>query len=563
MSQKPDESPIPALAAVAQSFGAEAVAQKTRLLEEILAAERYSAPELRQLLALVCYLQAYPDNSQILGMVRQVAAQLRVWGTRVRGGANSSALWDIGFPGGCNYYGYALPVIRQLQRAFPGCLEMDWEEFEGSAILQNCLGVYVTPAECAGLDSVDLTMKEWIAAAKDPGLTDLEFLVEVFSAAGPGPIAAEILWDACDVVVRYDLSQVGTGRSEVLWPIDKVCYQRRPINNKRLPLAKAIRQPLAQTKALAKALAKASGRAFIDFALASLCARNLEIRMLMYCNPAEVYLADCGRGLQVALIGVVPEYRDALEINYCSLVVKNGITIAYGPVSLHFGRCEMGLNLFPEFRSGEINWIYPQFMRAIHHVLGANYFFLTPYAMGDGNNDALHSGAFWFYRKLGFLAVESEIEALAQLEERKMREQPGYRCDLRTLRRLAPTAAYFDMAETPRESFDLAAIGVRLSRIIAAEFAGDRAEAEVAWMDRVAGVLDLPAPRTDVVTRALRLLAPLLCGIDGFDQWSQADQRLMRRIILAKSARTEVAVDSLLRRHATFQVGLRSLGQAR
>ena len=36
----------------------------------------------------------------------------------------------------------------------------------------------------------------------------------------------------------------------------------------------------------------------------TLCARSLEIRTLSYANPQDVTLTDCGRGVQIALIGV-------------------------------------------------------------------------------------------------------------------------------------------------------------------------------------------------------------------------------------------------------------------
>ena len=96
----------------------------------------------------------------------------------------------------------------------------------------------------------------------------------------------------------------------------------------------------------------------------------------------------------------------------------------------------MGINLFPEFRGGEIRHLYAQFMRVLHHHLGVEYFFLTSYGMGEGNEDAIRSGAFWFYRKLGFRAANPEVEALARTEEARMHAAPGYRSDRRMLRRL-------------------------------------------------------------------------------------------------------------------------------
>ena len=71
-------------------------------------------------------------------------------------------------------------------------------------------------------------------------------------------------------------------------------------------------------------------------------------------RPADVCLVDCGRGLQVLLAGVLPPRRAPLEALFFFLILKNGVPIAYGPASSFLGCCEMGINLFPEFR--EPSW---------------------------------------------------------------------------------------------------------------------------------------------------------------------------------------------------------------
>ena len=49
-----------------------------------------------------------------------------------------------------------------------------------------------------------------------------------------------------------------------------------------------------------------------------------------------------------------------------------------------------------------------------------------PYQIGDGNEEAIGSGAFWFYRKMGFRSMDPELEKLAQAEEKKVRANPKY-----------------------------------------------------------------------------------------------------------------------------------------
>ncbi|MHC4933226.1 MAG: hypothetical protein ACYTGV_13660, partial [Planctomycetota bacterium] len=293
-----------------------------------------------------------------------------------------------------------------------------------------------------------------------------------------------------------------------------------------------------------------------DLALKALCCRNLEIAPLIYAYDRDVLLADCGKGLQIALAGVLPDYRDAMESAFFFLVMKNGVPIAYGPASISFGCCEMGINLFPEFRGGEIRHIYAQFMRLLHHVLGVQYLFLTRYGMGEHNPEAIRSGAFWFYRQLGFVPTNPEVEALARSEERKRASNPAHRSDRRTLRRLSHTEAFFDLSRGAVRPVDLGGMGVRQSRLIEERYGGDRPLAErrlASRMARALGIADLRAWDAHA-RRALRIFAPFLALGRNPAGWSARSRAAMVRIIQAKGSRSERKVDRMLCAHRDFRV---------
>jgi hypothetical protein len=62
---------------------------------------------------------------------------------------------------------------------------------------------------------------------------------------------------------------------------------------------------------------------------------------------------------------------------------------------------------------------------------------VDPYQVGLHNEEAIESGAFWFYRKLGFRPASKQVAHLPEREEAKLRADPAYRAAPRTLRRLA------------------------------------------------------------------------------------------------------------------------------
>jgi hypothetical protein len=70
-------------------------------------------------------------------------------------------------------------------------------------------------------------------------------------------------------------------------------------------------------------------------------------------------------------------------------------------------------------------------------MLKVTCFAVDPYQLGAHNEEAIESGAFWFYRKLGFRPANAEVAILLQREEAKLRANPAYRTSAATLRRLA------------------------------------------------------------------------------------------------------------------------------
>jgi hypothetical protein len=302
----------------------------------------------------------------------------------------------------------------------------------------------------------------------------------------------------------------------------------------------------------------------VDLSLAALCSRNLEIYPLVYANPADVTVVDCGRGLQVVLAGMLPEFRPALESLLFFLILKNGVPIAYGPACIALGCCEMGVNLFPEFRGGEIRYIYAQFMRSLYHLARVRYFFLTSYGMGENNEEALRSGAFWFYRKMGLRASNPEVEALAREEEEKMARTPSYRCSITTLRRLSHTEAYLDLSRGACVPLDFEGLGMAVTRHIADRFGGNRARAQRACTRRLVKILEIGnySSWEYAQKNAMQQLAPVFVLPPGLESWPARDKRSLVNAITAKGAEREFDYIRRLGRFPRLSEALQKIARA-
>ena len=104
----------------------------------------------------------------------------------------------------------------------------------------------------------------------------------------------------------------------------------------------------------------------------------------------------------LALIGVLPAQRLLLEANYGYVLLSNGVPIGYGGVSPLFRQANTGINVFDPFRGSEATYLWAQTLRAFRSLFGVRRFIINGYQFGAGNAEAIASGAYWFYYRLGF-----------------------------------------------------------------------------------------------------------------------------------------------------------------
>jgi hypothetical protein len=152
-------------------------------------------------------------------------------------------------------------------------------------------------------------------------------------------------------------------------------------------------------------------------------------------------------------------------------------------------------------------------------MLGVNTFVVDPYQIGHENAEAVESGAFWFYRKLGFRPVEPAVAALVEREEARLHATPGYRSSRRTLEKLA-------------EGYIL--------------FEGPGAEPG-AW------------DRFRIRTLAMRLERRGGIGRAG---WGAAENLAFDKIVEAKQKGSEARYLSRMQRHPRLRAAYRTLGSA-
>jgi hypothetical protein len=310
---------------------------------------------------------------------------------------------------------------------------------------------------------------------------------------------------------------------------------------------KEITRPVAKISRLAGR----RGADLLDVAIASLAARHRETYHFNFANPEEVYVADVGKGISIAVFGLLPAHRFPLECTMGYLVLSNGVPLGYGGSSLLFKQVNTGVNIFDEYRGSEASYLWVQVMRVYHSLTGCTRFIANPYQLGYGNTEALRSGAFWFYYRLGYRPVDDGIRQLALVEDKKMRRKSGYRSHLGTLRRLVGCDMHLKLPDArQKEFFDEGWLAT--SSALATEVLGSGASDRrtTAAQRVVRGLLkDLGIRSVQAWTKneksGLLAMAPFVAAVKPGD-WNQAQKRRVRKLLKAKGGNQELAYARLL-----------------
>jgi hypothetical protein len=229
---------------------------------------------------------------------------------------------------------------------------------------------------------------------------------------------------------------------------------------------------------------------------------------------------------------------------YGFLTLKNGVPIGYVLTSALYRSAELAFNVFDTFRGAEAGPVYGKVVGMARALFGADTLTIPPYQLGDGNDEAIESGAWWFYQKLGFRPHARAARTLMQRELARMQRTSGYRSTPAVLRKLARANLYCSLG---RERHDVlgelpfASAGLAVTQHIAKRFAGDRVRAAGASDDtarRLLGVRTFSG-WTDDERHAWARWAPLVTLLPGLTRWPVQERQALAAVIRAKGGQRE------------------------
>jgi len=528
-------SALLSLERIARRYGAELPQRKLALLDLIASQRLQSAPQLRRLHELLCFLDAYPDNQIVRGRVRRMLLQ---FGRRPDLRRHRKALAGTGIVGTDTPYRFFWPTAQWISQHWPGALVLDRNDEEAIREILAALPPLLEPA-----------LSEWFIGqhAKDlvpvdrmvpQGMTDADFIIGLIACMPGDDFSREAFGDRLDLSYVLRPGRDTPERTTTRFHRTEVHFQTQELQHGYPDLRKETRRRPRRVLALRGRDALAA----IRLARISMITRERDVAAFQFPNPADVFLVDDGLGLAFAMMGMIPERRATLPAIYTALTLKNGVPIGYVQVEVLGQHGALSFNTFDAFRGAEAARVLARFLAATCHLFGCTDFSVEPYQLGAGNEEGIESGAWWFYQRLGFRPRAAPARRIAAREIARRAANRRYRSSHRTLRTLARWHMFYSLdparkARLPRTNHWLAAATQTTRRYLQQD---PDARRNAAVGDALKRLGRQGLPRLSAAQRAmLARWAPLILAFVSEGRWSAGDRQRLLRLVLAKAGRSE------------------------
>lgn len=415
-------------------FGNWAARHAEALLKQIRRARFITASELIHLHETLLFLRAYPPSPEVARLCDEILSDYarRLSGLPAAELANFEYADVSGIAGTgltTNFsYVFARSLAERHAPAKAGSkkrgradLRIDWDQFPHVDRLAAILADLIPEAREDWALGRHADWRKWYESAGG----NIGWLLE--------RVRPEV-YDLLEIPLRLDLGDSEASRSHARIPRRSIFYHDGPLlTRKDVWFAAEFAAPAIRVTRLPRSRAHEILGVIVDAS----AVRYRELYGFEYPEEARVFHSDLGRGMDFFFFGVPRRWR-LPHREYCAgMYFKNGVPMGYVEVMWANGVMEVGFNLYYTFRQGETAWLYARLLKLFRQQFGVDAFTIDPYQLGHENEEAIESGAFWFYAKLGFRSQSKRIRHLMEREERRIGADPGYRTPPGILRKLA------------------------------------------------------------------------------------------------------------------------------
>ena len=511
------------------------------------------------------FLRAFPQSRRVLQLAERMLAGIAKQVARLRDSGAHMELFDpeqvSGIAGAVITDSFTYEVARWLVQRYPKQLSVAWDIDEQGRQMGVSLPRFLPLLADDSLVEADTPYLDWLGRAGGGAERILPWLMRRLEDVPITMLEKTAWYDSMKINVAWNLGDSAASRTRARRNPAEMYIHREPlIRRNQVSLGAELGSPPLPIRKLSRR----EGSEIMDMVRDALTVRYRELYGTTRGDASSVIEADVGRGVHIFLWGLPPDRRLPLRAYLAGITFKNGVPINYIEGIALFEWMEVGFNTFYAFRDGETAWIYSKVLHLLHQFTNVTCFSVYPYQLGDQNEEAIKSGAFWFYRKLGFRPGRPELLALTEREEAKIASQRAYRTPARTLRRLAAAHVFYEFGDGPRglwDTFSVRRLGLALQRHMAKEFNGDPESMGRATSAALAADLRIdPKKWTPLEQEAFQDLAFVLSLVPELKSWTGSQKRALGEIIRAKVSADESNYLRLLQQHHPLKEALVRLG---
>ena len=517
------------------------------------------------------FLRAFPHVPALVSRVERLLNTFRERVEKIRAANAGMSLFDdfdtSGIAGTTMQDTLSFDVVRWLVRRIPRNVEIAWDDYWDDYQSERTRGS-IWPRSIPLLEEdadveANIPWQRWLDAARGRQ-RPLPWLVRNFEKLTVPDRQRAELYESLRLPIRWRLENLKLSRTRNWTRPRRFYFHNRPlIQRSDVSLAEELAQPAPKFEKLSRA----AGDSVMHAIREVMVVRYRELYGTTLGDPRTVVRADLGRGVVMHFWGLPPERRLPLRAYLAGYTSKNGVPINYIEA---IGLCEwieVGFNTFYTYRQGETAWIYAQALRCLRALTGASCISIYPYQIGQNNDEAIESGAFWFYRKLGFRPGRADLQKLCEKEEEKIAASRQYKTPARILKRLAEAHVFYEHQPHAEgrpgawDTFSVRNLGMLVNRRMSRNFDGDSQKIRRASFDGVTRALSVnPARWTQIQRQSLETWSLVLWLIPDLPRWSPEEKRQLIKIIRAKSATNEMLYLRLTQRHARLRSAILRLG---
>lgn len=508
--------------------------EKTQLLNELVSFGSFKQQSFQQFHQLLMAMMAYPSSKALLDVVTSTMQKLLLH--LEKNVVLQNKLIGTGLLHTVVECNFSYAKILYATQKFPNQISIHSTSSNletQKSILKLLLPLVEYSKIFAGEKDLKYRISQFHSSKTQ---TDLEWLLQLIQQSNLDTKTQAIIYNQLGIFIQWKVSDSLCSVSFLRGAPLPIYYHTKPLD-KKINLQDVIQQKLPTPVKLSD---KDKER-ITDAAKMTLFYLYRETEPFTNANKDDITLFQLDKGISIALFGSTNDKRYSLESYIGYLVFKNNIPASYGGGWIFGERSQFGINILESFRGGESGLIICELLRVYHQHYGATRFVVKPYQFGLHNPEAIKTGAFWFYYKLGFRPENKELRELALEEEKQKPINPNYKSATATLKKYTRSNLALTLTESSYPNYDSEVVSQKITHHINTYFNGDRQKAMVVCFKQLKESLgiDLKKWKTEDIEYA-KQLAILFHIQPNSKAWQQKHQKNIQLLIQLKSAKTEL-----------------------